>query len=190
MKNIFTMYDKSLPSERIAGMNWYANAHADARELHGNVETSSAIIAALSPGLRWERNIEAARRVIEGESLDGLGVRWYDGVWKAIDILHGVSPIVRLRGNKVRAFWQCLLDPFNRTHVCVDGHAYNIYRGRRGNLMDVPAMNDKLYHKIAGAYCKAAAAIGILPLQLQAITWCAYRRLNNIAGKPAESEVI
>lgn len=183
-QNILRTYHAATADEIRDGMTWYraANEEADrlATENNLTVRQTSAIIAALSPGLRWERNVEAAERVILGESLDGLGVRWYDGVRKAKRILRGHNPDVVLRGNKVRAFNSCIADPSMTMAVCVDGHAYAIWCGKRINLEDVPTMNNRLYHRIAGDYVRVAIDLAIRPCQLQAIVWVCWRRIHDV----------
>lgn len=180
--NILRVYDQATAEEIRQGLEWYSNASNEAALLHPDQRIASAIVAALSPGLRWERNIEAARRVIGREDLAGLGVRWYDGVRKAERILSGENPATVLKGNKVRAFWQCILSPINKLHVCIDGHAYAIWRGKRFTLDEVPQLSDRMYNGIAADYTEAASVAGILPLQMQAITWVVWRRLHNVAN--------
>lgn len=182
--NLLRCYHLATMEERDSGMTWYRDANCEADRLaveNGiDVQQSAGIIAAVSPGLRWERNVACAERIIKGEVLDGLGVRWYDGVWKAEKILRGKAPMHVLRGNKVRAFYACILDPSNRLHVCVDGHAYAIWVGRRVTLDDVPTLNDRLYTRIAADYANVAYQVGITPCQLQAITWVTWRRLHSV----------
>jgi hypothetical protein len=182
--NIFRVYSLADADEIDAGLRWYAEVHEDATRIAAysgkSVSTVSAIIAALSPGLRWSVNVEAAERVINGKSLSGLGVRWGDGRDKAIRILNGHDPRVVLGGNKVRSFWHCIAEPTNRSHVCVDGHAYAIAVGKRITVDKTPNINDRLYNVIRRDYIAVANAIGIAPYQLQAITWLAWRRLHAV----------
>lgn len=183
VRNILKVYDRATASEINEGLIWYSRANAEARILHDKPSVGCAAVAALSPGLRWERNIEAARRVIDGESLDGLGVRWYDGVRKAERIVAGEKPLDVLRGNKVRAFYRCIINPKNSRDVCLDGHAYAIWAGRRMNLLDVPNITDRMYSAISEDYRQAAELIGILPNQIQAITWIVWRRIHLDKGQ-------
>lgn len=182
--NILRVYHQANVDEIRDGLNWYrdANCGADrlAEENGLTIRQTSAMIAATSPGLRWERNVECAERIIRGESLEGLGVRWFDGVRKAQRILRGHNPDVVLKGNKVRAFNSCIADPSLTMAVCVDGHAFSIWQGRRITLDEVPPMTDRLYHRVADDYCRVSFDLAIRPCQLQAITWVAWRRLNGV----------
>jgi len=183
-QNILKVYHLANADEIQNGLLWYRNAHDEAKRLAREngltLRQTAGVIAAVSPGLRWERNVECAERIIKGEPLDGLGIRWYDGVRKAKRILKGHNPDVVLKGNKVRAFFACILDPCNKLSVCVDGHAAAIHAGRRITLDEVPPMNDRLYGRIAGDYMIVAKWLGILPLQIQAICWLTWRRIHNV----------
>jgi hypothetical protein len=181
--NILACFHKATESELRAGLAWYADAADEserlARENKVTVKQAAGVIAAVSPGLRWERNVEVAERIIRKRTLKGLGVRWYDGVKKAKRILKGQSTETALKGNKVRAFHACILG--SDLAVCVDGHAYAIWIGRRVTLDDVPTLNDKLYRRIAADYVTVAKTLNVRPCQLQAITWVAWRRLHEVA---------
>lgn len=181
--NILRTYHQASADEMQSGMTWYrsANEEADRLSVENNltVAQTSAIIAAVSPGLRWERNVECAERIIKRESLKGLGVRWYDGVRKAKRVLKGHNPLEVLKGNKVRAFYACIANPSTTIgSVCIDGHAYAIWCGKRITLDDVPPLNDRLYNRIAGDYVEVARQLSIAPCQLQAVTWQTWRRIH------------
>jgi len=83
-------------------------------------------------------------------------------------------------GFKVRAFYQCLLNPADWFHVCIDGHAFGIWSGERIALDKVPSITAKRYRMIATDYSKVADNVGLLPNQLQAITWTAWRRIIGV----------
>jgi hypothetical protein len=182
--NILRVYHQAGSGEIDAGLRWYLIAHDEAVRLANagglTIEATSGIIAAVSPGLRWESNIAAAERIIHGEGLEGIGVRWYRNVIKAKRILHGENPADVLKGNKVRAFWNNILEPLVSESVCIDGHAYAIWAGKRIMLDKVPSISDNLYAQIQGDYRSAAKLAGIRPLQLQAISWCVWRRIHQV----------
>lgn len=181
VSNILAVYSQATAEEITAGREWYAKAHDECDDLHFFPRMGPGIVAALSPGLRWEVNIEAARKFIAGDSIIGLGIRYTANLNKAARILSGEFPECVLGGNKVRAFYRCILNPENRTHVCVDGHAYSIWRAKRIPLDQTPNLGRRgRYHRIAEDYCKAAKATGLLPNQIQAVTWCTWRRLHGV----------
>lgn len=183
-QNILRVYHLANADEIQAGLSWYLDANQQAARLAKEngltIRQCAGVIAAVSPGLKWEKNVEAAERIIKGEPLDGLGVRWYDGVKKAKRIIRGHNPDMVLKGNKVRAFFACILNPKNETTVCIDGHAFAIHAGRRITLDETPTMNDRLYNRIAGDYVIVAKWLGLSPCQLQAVTWVCWRRLQGV----------
>lgn len=192
VQNILSIYHRASRLEVDAGLRWYFTAHEEAERIglplrpytlkQSTTFTGAALIAALSPGLRWERNVEAAERVISGEGLEGLGVRWYDGVRKGQRILAGERAEDVLKGNKVLAFWDNIRNPVDSQAVTIDGHAYAIWSAERITLDDIPPISDKLYLRIQADYVEAANVVGIRPHQLQAITWTAWRRLSGISS--------
>lgn len=184
--NVLRTFHQATAEEIQNGMLWYrqTNEEADhiAEQSGKSVACVAGIIAAMSPGLRWETNVEAAERVIRGEKLDGLGVRWYANVRKARKIVKGHNPDVVLRGNKVKAFAACITNPSNEVSVCIDGHCYSIWCGRRIPLAEVPALTDRLYYRIAGDFTIVARNLCLLPMQMQAIVWLTHRRLHGVTS--------
>lgn len=185
VQNILSVYHRAGRGEIDAGLRWYLSANEEAERISKTFKRSlievSAVIAVLSPGLRWERNVGAAERVIAKLPLDGLGVRWYDGVRKAERILQGEPCGLVVKGNKVNAFWDNIAFPYTTRKVCVDGHAYAIWSSDRTSLDEVPSISDDLYLRIEDDYIRAASVVGVRPLQLQAITWTTWRRLHKIS---------
>lgn len=171
------------------GKTWYHRANAETLSLHPNEIVATSIVAVLSPGLRWDNNVEAARQVITYERMPkGVGRVWPANYRKAIAILRGENAYLVLGGNKVRAFWHCILEPNNKIHVCIDGHAYAIWKGERITVENTPNITNNLYSRISSDYAEASLNTGLSPCQLQAITWCAWRRVHGV-DKPGEGRL-
>ena len=119
------------------GRTWYQSAYAVANriglEYQLNTETVAAVIAALSPNNKWERNCKDAENVIAafmlGDDADALKVKvctYGKNLAKAIAILqatHCDNESI-LKGPKVTEFFHSILGVDN--DVCIDGHAYSI----------------------------------------------------------------
>lgn len=179
VNNILRVFHQATADDIHHGLTWYGTARDEAREMHDNLSLSAGVIAALSPGMRWEFNILAAHALIAGESIDGYAVRWYANVRKAKRIIKGESPFDVLRGPKVRAFYQCIMNPLDREPVCIDSHAYSIWLGHRIVSADVPLLTrHKRYETIADHYREAAHVVSSVPSQMQAITWVTWRRIH------------
>jgi hypothetical protein len=191
--NILAVFFQASEAELQEGKNWYLAAFETARAislrycLPGGIDTVAAVIAALSPNNRWERNVRDAEALIRvytlGGEVDALKVSSYSkNKDKAVRILMGERPLDVLGGNKVRAFYECIAGS-NPEAVCVDGHAYSIWTGQRITTTKTPAISDKLYARISSDYGEAARVINSVTdscysaAQIQAITWVVWRNL-------------
>ena len=195
--NIIAVYALATSGERVEGMEWYNRANRVAATIaaeHGiSLETAAGVIAALSPNNRWERNIVDAENLIRAYSIGGaeeaenVKVCTYGKMrTKAIQILEATSIVDHasiLNGRKITAFYECII---GRTDaVCIDGHAYSIWFGDRLTMKQVPNIGKKLYAEIVSDYVRAARILSengtsVTAFEVQAITWCAWRRLHGV----------
>ena len=194
IENIKAIYQLATLTEQEDGKAWYPVAHSVAIHLADRHEISEAqaigVIAALSPRNRWERNVEDADRLIAaynaGDSEQARLTKvctFGANKEKAIKILErsltcsfaGILAI--LSGPKLREFASCIA---GEEDVCIDGHAYCIWAANRTGLKDVPAIGVKLRREIKADYQAAADELGLKPSALQAITWCAWRRIHGV----------
>lgn len=191
--NILSIYQLATAAERVEGTNWYSTANQIAISLADRYEISEfqaiGVIAALSPRNKWSRNVADSENLItvyiaDPESAAAVKVCTFGAnKAKAIKIL-GLSRaatledvLAILRGAKLREFALCIAG-FN--DVCIDGHAYCIWNGGRTGLAEVPAIGVKLRRQIKADYQAAAADLGLTPSTLQAVTWCAWRRIHGV----------
>lgn len=159
-------------NQHAAGMDWYADAHSLALTLNSrNVAEASAVIAALSPQLSWDRNVVLAKRAYDG-TLDGGCLP--ASIVKAHRILAGETPLDVLGGLKVRSFYANIVDPTDSITVTVDRHAVDVAVARRLGKAS-PGLTPKRYAAWSAAYREAALDKGMLPQQMQAITWTSWR---------------
>ena len=190
VRNILAVYYQASEYDRQTGMDWYDRAYIIAENLailyNIEVRQAAGVIAAISPRVSWSRNVILAEQLISGYK-KSLPVEMYtkgimaDGCGKAHQILKGNAPVSTiLKGNKVRAFYICILTPEMTEAVCVDTHAISIALGFRCKDKDTAKIfkSEKLYNEIAEAYRNAAVVAGIRPHQMQAVTWVTWRRLQ------------
>jgi len=200
--SIIAMYFSSSKVDRVKGKNWYSNAYSIACTLgkkygvHSN--TVSAVISALSPSNKWNRNVEDAEMMLRANAYDLDLTECKPSTYgkqklKAIAILEGnVSNDETLKGilsgQKTKSFYANISTNGKTTDCTIDGHAYNIWNGTVTNLNDVPGMTPKTYKMIQEDYRKAAIEISAITesetgeiltaSEIQAITWVAYRRIH------------
>lgn len=193
VSNILAVYQLAKTSEIIEGSQWYPTAKLVAEriasEYHLAVSTVAGVIAALSPRNKWERNLVDAENIIrvwsiDRDSVDTVKVCTFGkNKAKAIQILDEQASyndaLTILSGPKLKEFFTCILG--YDQDVCIDGHAYSIWAGDRITLNSIPSIGIKLRREIKQAYVDAAKKVGIKPSEMQAITWCAWRRLHGVA---------
>ena len=195
--NIVAKFTLATTAEVVAGERWYTESYAIASRiarLH-NLSTVrvAAVIAALSPNNRWERNIEDAENVITaftyGEDEDVLEVKcctYPNNKLKALAILktESLNYTEILNGPKTTEFFNCISDTVD--DVCIDGHAYSIWYGSRLTMKAIPNIGKKLRERIKQDYKDATdfineeLSVNFLTSQVQAITWVCHRRIYGV----------
>ncbi len=192
-RNILSVYIRANDYDRAEGLHWYQQAHDTAKVISDKLKVTLpqaiGVIAALSPGRQWGMNlleaedfIKAYMKGLRGRDLPIVGTYGYRNIRKAIRILEGKPPMDVLGGNKVRSFYQNILDPKGSLEVTIDRHAKglairsNSIKGAT-NEEDANVTNAE-YPYYAKHYIKLAERLGLIPNQLQAICWVTWRRLR------------
>ena len=189
--NIISVYRDADEKQHAEGLVWYPNAQKAAYHIAVKYDIAVyivvAVIAALSPNNKWTRNLVNADALIgafiRGDGIDSVKVSTYSKMkQKAWDIL-AVRPNydgakTMLKGQKITSFFCDIMGEFN---VTIDGHARNIAYGERVGLTDDRTnIGVREYHALQAAYDEAARRVGLLPYQLQAITWRVWRDRHGI----------
>ena len=180
---VLRTYQAATAEQVAEGLDWYRNAHAAAASLDpGNPRRAAGVIAALSPRMPWARNLElAARAYADGQATGALS----RSCRQANAILAGGEPGEVLTGTKVRAFFALIDDPTDPWTVCIDRHAIDVAVGQRLaeplRVALYPMGRSGLYERFARCYRRAADVLGVLPNQVQAVTWVTWRARNNPA---------
>lgn len=153
---------------------------------------AAAVFAALSPNVGYVGNLRSAATVLKGFSegvpVDHVKVATYNHCRdRAYSYLEGVDFLKTTKGPKIRSFYLNILNPMDPAPVTIDGHAVNIWRGRRINLKAV--VGNFRYNDIADDYRAIAKELGLIPNQVQAITWFAWKRLHSILAPARQLEL-
>lgn len=199
--NLHSLLFQSEKLEWRYGLTWYQVAREQcegiARKTGYSLPQAAGVLAALSPGMPWYRNLSEAEDFIYTHKAQRrkimqpkfrFGIYGYKNKYKAFQIAEGEEPLSVLGGEKVRAFYQCILHPDNDRAVCVDGHAKcAAYNERKGiNTVTVRPVE---YEHIANAYRDVATERKILPNQAQAIVWLTWRRKHGVEWLPDERQI-
>lgn len=203
-RNVTRVYRAATAAQIADGVEWYARARRIAAELDPtNVPRAAAVLAVTSPLTPWGRNVwlarEAYRMHAAGEDVGTLLPTLKGNARKVAAILNGADPASVVSGLKVTAFWLTIADPTNPSAVVVDRHAYDVAIGKVTNdeIRSKGIGTAKRYEALAACYARAAVILSretgetILPSQVQAVTWVAWRqtmirtaaamRLENVA---------
>ena len=184
--NIVACYKTADDDQRAGGMAWYSKAQCAAYDIAAKYDIAVylvvAVIAALSPNNKWLRNLVNADALIgaflRGHGIDSVKVSTYQKMkQKAWDILAARPDYdtakAMLKGQKITSFFCDIMGEFN---VTIDGHARNIAYAEKVGLTDDRTNIGKLeYRALQSAYEEAARQLGLMPYQLQAITWRVWR---------------
>jgi hypothetical protein len=189
--NIISVYRDADETQHAEGLLWYDNAQKAAHNIAVKYDIAVyivvAVIAALSPNNKWSRNIVNADALIgafvRGDGLLSVKVSTYNKMkQKAWDILAARPDYdgakAMLKGQKITSFFMDIMGEFN---VTIDGHARNIAYGERVGLTDDRSnIGVREYRALQAAYEEAARRVGLMPYQLQAITWRVWRDRHGI----------
>ncbi len=189
--NIVSVLRDSDETQHAEGLLWYPNAQKAAHDIALKhdvpVYLVVAVIAALSPNNKWTRNLVNADALIgafiRGDGIDSVKVSTYHKMKaKAWDILAARPDYdgakAMLKGQKITSFFMDIMGEFN---VTIDGHARNIAYGERVGLTDDRSnIGVREYRALQAAYEEAARRVGLMPYQLQAITWRVWRDRHGI----------
>lgn len=168
--NIIQTYYAATEDQMIKGKAWYPVAHDLATMLaDGDTRMGAGVIAALSANKSWSENTKIATRAFASGKATG---HVKDAILKATRIMNGADPAdVLPMSLKTGNFYRCILDPSDPDAVVIDRHAHDVAVGRTLGQDDRGLSSKGRYGALAGAYRAAAARLGILPSELQAITW-------------------
>ncbi len=185
--NIKKVYEEASPQERDYWGKWYHNAKNDVQELADEFgkpfEQVAAIVAITSPGNLWRANILAARRVLEGAEV----VNTYPAnLKKCLQVLSAESNWGSyVTGPKVSVFYKSLLDPESiKDDMVLDGHAMNIWFGKKIPLKDIPSINNDLRERMVRDYKLVAKELGVPVQAVQAVTWYIWKYTSSHLSNP------
>ena len=189
--NITCVYRDADETQHAEGLLWYSDAQKAAHDIAVKygiaVYLVVAVIAALSPNNKWSRNVTNAATLIDaflrGDGIDSVKVSTYHtmkrkawGILAARPDYDGAKAM--LKGQKITSFFMDIMGEFN---VTIDGHARNIaYNERVGLTDDRTNIGVREYRALQAAYEEAARRVGLMPYQLQAITWRVWRDRHGI----------
>jgi len=186
---ILMIYHAATEQEKREGLTWYWDANRFALNLakrHGVTHRQTCgIIAALSPQITWENNLKLAEQFLRTKGRTA-SLQSKANIRKARRILKGENPAEVLRGSsphrgqKTRNFFHCILEPNASAPVCLDRHAWALVNGERWSTEKQRQTLERVgvYAATAETFRQVAQTLELIPSQLQAITWVAWRSIK------------
>ena len=188
--NILKVYKQSTDQDKSDGISWYRDAlefcETVALDYGLSVYVVAGVVTALSPRNKWDRNkqdsISLIKAYTNGDSIDDVKVCTFSANKnKAVTIIKQCKDMAQvliiLKGPKMTEFFNCIVGIVD---VCIDGHAFNIWNGSYTGLANVPSIGVVRRRTIKADYISAAKKAKITPSELQAVTWCAWRRIHEV----------
>jgi len=188
-------YNSCTENEKRQGELWYESANKFCEStalLYGiNLEIVAAVVSALSPRNRWERNTQDALSLIqakdEGSAFDSFSVCTFTGnktkAWNLLDNQDSFDPDVFFKGPKTRCFWDNITYRDSQ-RVTIDTWAIRAAYNTRANWQR--SITLKEYRKLEKTYLTAAAMVGAVPKVFQAVVWVSVR--NELLFKKNEQK--
>jgi len=179
--NILQVYHACSEYEVEENKFWYARARLwcvhRAQMYDVSVRTIAAVISALSPRNKWERNLVDADQLLyavkNGYSVASVVCSTFmQNVIKAYDIVALGKPELAETSDKTRAFLNCIEDPAS-DDVVIDVWAMRVLTGDL--KWKARGLSNGKYQECAKAYRIAGKEVVLRPMEVQAVTWCAVR---------------
>ena len=184
-RNIRRWYDRGRQSD----LQWYAETlewcETVGTEIREPAEVVAAVMATLSPGTNFERNKLETRALLKStpvmyttypanvEKAESILERWKaNGDRSALAGM--VAPHWPKSGSKIAAFFDNIVSPDESRAVTIDRHAIAICIGRHPEKSEL-RLGPVAYRDYSRAYEIVAKEKDLLPHQVQAITWAAWR---------------
>jgi len=175
------------------GISFYPSAHGLCHLLSLALSSPSRTItptqiagmyAALSPMNNWETNVANIIDVIRDGTSASVNTTDIN-LHKAIQILHGASPLHILGGSKVSAFFQAIDDPTDTSSIPVDRHLINLALGTFPDKREQAdlAHDRELYTRVEKVYHDLGTREG-MGNRLSSIAWFVQRRISRTGQAP------
>jgi len=187
-RNIRKLVDKIQDVDMVEGIDWYKKARIfclkTSQKYNVPYITVCGVLAALSPRNRWERNKIDTENLIKYKILGGdkpLFGTYNKMIEKAERVLNepfGYNHVNRiLNGPKIKAFFDNIYNA-NSSEVTVDTWMLLAAMGKYMSVDERPSLSEKTYNMISSAIKDIALKVQLKPYELQAVLWCAIKRLN------------
>lgn len=169
------------------GLAWYKTAHNEAHRIAQawgvDFLKVCGIISALSPSVAWNTNLKDAEKMIAHlvyKQPPPVVSTYGPNMFKAIDIFDSEGDretiekiLLGVAGWKTHSFF-LNISGLDENSVTVDRHVLKAIGFSEKSL------TKNRYYDIVGKFKRKAKKMKVAPMDLQAMVWVNYKRLNNI----------
>ena len=178
--NILDVYELSTVEQREEGKEWYIKASEMCFDVAMKYMMPEhqvvGILSALSPRTSWEINQRKLQEVLSKGTTFATGLQM-DKVKRIFQTDFESTVLDILNGEKTKNFYLNIRRPLSPKGVTIDTHAIRVaYKDFRREISE-PSMKPNQYRFFAEGYVDVAKQVGVLPSQLQAITWVTIKSL-------------
>lgn len=198
INNILAIIAQCSDEDKARNVNWYRQAHRDAvtmaHKYKMDLWTVAQVLSVISPQRLWERNVRDAELTILAYALPASdrvaylamhrvaapsGYSCFNRAW---EILAGERELKMDGGPKTYNFARTIESPDTWMGVTVDSHAVALWSDeyQSPGTYQIPL---SVYKRVAADYETVAAMLGMLPSEVQAITWDKRRELLAEIGR-------
>lgn len=173
--NIEEIYQQVTLQEYQDGLRWYTEAHSFCEDVSKQYNVPllniCGVVSALSPQKEWNHN-----KHITHLYLQGISKHTKVQIEKANRIIKSSSFAEisnHLGGNKTRNFFGNLMYPKDPHFVCLDRHMVKVCTG-----LYVDVIRGPMYNRLKSVFKDVSLHFGLLPVELQGITWLTEKRVK------------
>jgi hypothetical protein len=178
--NFYHLFNIASDCQINRGINWYNEAREFCQSIAVKYNKPymqvCAVLAALSPRNKWERNKIDCEELVKGNASHKYAT-FSSNVLKGIKCLMAQTyqeVITILNSNKVTAFFDNIFNMYSQL-VTIDTHMYQVIFGR------VPQqISDREYNELSQMIIDIANEFKLIPYELQAIVWITKKELTKV----------
>lgn len=187
-RHIKKYWEHVTPADRAAGAAAYPAYHEMMRRIaqHYNVDQTRATeaFAALSPNSDYFGNLRSLVSLLQGmhEGCEFTVSTYKACAERAVTYITGEADFLStVKGKKITAFRNCIVDPVGCDQFVLDGHMIAVALGQPMTMTEAQlAMRKVGYENIEQAYVRFAKRLSVRVPELQATLWFCRKRHESV----------
>lgn len=190
VRNLTNLYNKTRAWEQEEAKYYYSGLQQrleSCADFDVPMTKVAALFAVLSPNNDEDgnyRDVSNALAAFQANDWHNFKPSTYlSNKLQALRILQGEPVESVIRGPKTWNFYNNILNPQDPQYVTIDGHMVNAWNNKRVRLTSA-GITKREYELIASGVRHLAETLSLVPSELQAVLWLAWKRIHWIKYKP------